>query len=164
MVIQVRSLVKSYESVQALRGISIEVAPGGIVGLLGPNGAGKTTFVEILEGLRPRTSGSVSVLGLDPGKSPVELRRRLGVQLQHTEFPEALTVEETFRLFGAFYPKTLGISQVLEAVKLSEKRKASVLSLSGGQKQRLAIGLATLHDPELLILDEIGRASCRERV
>ncbi|MBK5256528.1 MAG: ABC transporter ATP-binding protein [Vicinamibacteria bacterium] len=146
--------MKTYDGVQALRGISIDIARGGIVGLLGPNGAGKTTFVEILEGLRPGTSGSVRVLGLDPDKNPVELRRRIGVQLQHTEFPEALTVEETFRLFGAFYPTTLGVPQVLEAVSLTDKKKAAVRSLSGGQKQRLAIGLATLHDPELLILDE----------
>jgi ABC-2 type transport system ATP-binding protein len=154
MVIQVRELVKSYENVQALRGLSLEIAGGGIVGLLGPNGAGKTTFVEILEGLRPKTSGSVLVLGLDPHKNPSELRRRLGVQLQHTEFPEALTVDETFRLFASFYPKTLGTAEVLDAVNLTDKRKASVLTLSGGQKQRLAIGLATLHDPELVILDE----------
>ena len=154
MVIEVRALAKSYDDVHALRGLSIDIAKGGIVGLLGPNGAGKTTFVEILEGLRPATSGSVRVLGLDPQSSPSELRRRLGVQLQHTEFPEALTVDETFRLFGSFYAKTLGTSEVLEAVDLTEKRKAAVLSLSGGQKQRLAIGLATLHDPELVILDE----------
>ena len=154
MVIQVQTLVKSYDSVRALRGLSIDIAPGGIIGLLGPNGAGKTTFVEILEGLRPRTSGTVQVLGLDPEKNPIELRRKIGVQLQHTEFPEALTVDEALRLFGSFYPKTLGASKILEAVNLTEKRKAAVVSLSGGQKQRLAIGLATLHDPELLILDE----------
>ena len=154
MVIEVRALAKSYADVHALRGLSLDISRGGIVGLLGPNGAGKTTFVEILEGLRPLTSGSVSVLGLDPQKSPSELRRRLGVQLQHTEFPEALTVDETFRLFGSFYPRTLGTSQILQAVNLADKKKAPVLSLSGGQKQRLAIGLATLHDPELLILDE----------
>ena len=154
MVIQVRALTKSYENVRALRGLSIDVAQGGIVGLLGPNGAGKTTFVEILEGLRPPTSGSVQVLGLDPGKSPVELRQRIGVQLQHTEFPDSLTVDETLRLFAAFYPKSRGLAEVLSSVNLSEKRKADVSTLSGGQKQRLALGLATLHDPELLILDE----------
>ena len=154
MVIQVQSLVKRYDAVVALRRISVEVARGGIVGLLGPNGAGKTTFVEILEGLRPGTSGSVRVLGLDPSQNPAELRRKIGVQLQETEFPEALTVEETMKLFGSFYPKTLGVSQVLEAVDLTEKRRDRVLNLSGGQKQRLALGLATLHDPELLILDE----------
>jgi ABC-2 type transport system ATP-binding protein len=154
MVIQVQGLKKSYDTVQALRGISLDVSASGIVGLLGPNGAGKTTFVEILEGLRPKTSGSVLVLGLDPQVNPVALRQKLGVQLQQTEFPEALTVEETMRLFGSFYPKTLGVATVLEAVDLAEKRKATVLSLSGGQKQRLALALATLHDPELLILDE----------
>ena len=154
MVIQVRSLAKSYENVQALRGLSLDIAPGGIIGLLGPNGAGKTTFVEILEGLRPATSGSVQVLGLDPQKNPVQLRQRIGVQLQHTEFPDSLTVDETLRLFAAFYPKSRGIAEVLSSVNLSEKRRASVSALSGGQKQRLALGLATLHDPELLILDE----------
>ena len=154
MVIQVQSLIKSYESVRALRGISIEVAQGGIIGLLGPNGAGKTTFVEILEGLRPATSGSVRVLGLDPQKDSTALRRKLGVQLQQTEFADAMTVEEAFRLFGSFYPRTLDLAAVLESVDLVEKRKAMIQSLSGGQKQRLAIGLATLHDPDLLILDE----------
>ena len=154
MVIQVQSLVKKYDAVVALRGISLEVARGGIVGLLGPNGAGKTTFVEILEGLRPGTSGSVRVLGLDPSHNPAELRRKIGVQLQKTEFPEALTVEETLRLFGSFYPKTLGVAEVLSAVDLAEKRRDRVLNLSGGQKQRLALGLTILHDPELFILDE----------
>jgi ABC-2 type transport system ATP-binding protein len=154
MVIQVRALAKSYENVHALRGLTLDIAPGGIIGLLGPNGAGKTTFVEILEGLRPPSSGSARVLGLDPEKSPIELRRRIGVQLQHTEFPDSLTVDETMRLFAAFYPKSRSLAEVLAAVDLSEKRKADVSTLSGGQKQRLALGLATLHDPELLILDE----------
>lgn len=154
MVIQVDSLVKTYETVAALRGISLEIARGGIVGLLGPNGAGKTTLVEILEGLRTRTKGSVRVLGLDPEENPIELRQQLGVQLQQTAFPEALSVEEALRLFGSFYPRTLPLSDVLKDVNLGAKRKAAILSLSGGQKQRLAIGLATLHDPELLILDE----------
>jgi len=154
MVIQVDALVKNYDAVRALKGLTVDIPGGGIVGLLGPNGAGKTTFVEILEGLRPRTSGSVRVLGLDPDRNSIALRRRLGVQFQQTSFPEALTVEETFRLFGAFYPRTVGVHQALETVRLTDKRKAAVLDLSGGQKQRLAIGLATLHDPELLILDE----------
>jgi ABC-2 type transport system ATP-binding protein len=154
MVIQVQSLIKSYESVQALRGISIDVAKGGIIGLLGPNGAGKTTFVEILEGLRPATSGTVRVLGLDPLKDSTALRQKLGIQLQQTEFADAMTVEEAFRLFGSFYPRSLGLLDVLTSVDLVEKRKAMIQSLSGGQKQRLAIGLATLHDPDLLILDE----------
>ena len=140
MVIEVRSLAKSYEDVHALRGLSIDIARGGIVGLLGPNGAGKTTFVEILEGLRPATSGSVKVLGLDPLKSPAELRRRLGVQLQQTEFPEALTVDETFRLFGSFYPKTLEASRVLEAVSLSDKRKAPRRS---GSRSTVRLNLPT---------------------
>ncbi len=154
MVIEVASLAKNYADLRALRGISLSVEQGGIVGLLGPNGAGKTTFVEILEGLRPRSAGTVRVLGLDPETHSLELRRRLGVQLQQTEFPEGLTVEETLRLFAAFYPKSARVDDGLEAVNLADKRKAMVGDLSGGQKQRLALAVATLHDPELLILDE----------
>ena len=154
MVIQVQALTKSYDTVQALKGLSLEVARGGIVGLLGPNGAGKTTFVEILEGLRPASGGTVRVLGLDPQTNPRQLRERLGVQLQQTEFADAMTVEEAFTLFGAFYAKTLPVADVLASVDLTEKRRAMIQTLSGGQRQRLAIGLATLHDPELLILDE----------
>lgn len=154
MVIEVASLAKNYAEVRALKGLSLSVGGGGIVGLLGPNGAGKTTFVEILEGLRPRDAGTVRVLGLDPATHPLDLRRRLGVQLQQTEFPEGLTVEETLRLFAAFYPKSARVDDGLEAVNLADKRKAMVRDLSGGQKQRLALAVATLHDPELLILDE----------
>ena len=154
MVIEVSALQKSYGDVRALRGLNLAVARGGIIGLLGPNGAGKTTFVEILEGLRASDSGTVRVLGLDPQKQSRELRERIGVQLQQTEFPEGLTVDETLRLFGALYPRHQSPEAALASVDLSEKRRALVRGLSGGQKQRLALAIATLHEPELLILDE----------
>ena len=103
--IEVAGLRKSYEGVHALRGIDLSIAATGqIIGLLGPNGAGKTTFVEILEGLRTASSGSVSVLGLDPAQAPGALRARLGVQLQSTAFMQGLTVLETLQLYGALYP------------------------------------------------------------
>src|SRR5262245_50767974 len=102
--IEVSKLTKSYDSVHALRGIDVSIpAAGQIVGLLGPNGAGKTTFVEILEGLRSATSGSVSVLGLDPARASASLRERIGVQLQDTAFMQDLTVVETLRLYAALY-------------------------------------------------------------
>jgi ABC-2 type transport system ATP-binding protein len=153
--IDVRSLTKSYGAVQALRGIDLTVdATGQIIGLLGPNGAGKTTLVEILEGLRTSSSGSVAVLGLDPMQAPRALRARLGVQLQTTAFMHELTVVETLRLYAALYPRSSAIPEVLEQVDLADKAKAVVRTLSGGQKQRLALAMAMLHDPDFYILDE----------
>jgi ABC-2 type transport system ATP-binding protein len=172
MVIEVSALRKSYgahrrqgyggQAVHALRGIDLSIAATGqIIGLLGPNGAGKTTFVEILEGLRTATSGSVSVLGLDPANAPGALRERIGVQLQTTAFMNDLTVTETLQLYGSLYPAPRQvvpafkrITQVLERVDLIDKAKAMVRTLSGGQKQRLALAMAMQHDPDLYILDE----------
>ena len=158
MVIDVRALTKSYGAVHALGGIDLSIAATGqIVGLLGPNGAGKTTFVEILEGLRTATSGSVSVLGLDPARASGALRARIGVQLQTTAFMQDLTVTETLKLYGSLYPGGSGFSRIvaaLERVDLVDKAKAMVRALSGGQRQRLALAMAMLHDPDLYILDE----------
>jgi ABC-2 type transport system ATP-binding protein len=160
--IEVRELKKSYGAVHALRGIDLSIAATGqIIGLLGPNGAGKTTFVEILEGLRTASSGSVSVLGLDPATASGALRARIGVQLQTTAFMPELTVTETLKLYAALYPqpKTVAsglnrIEFVLQRVDLVDKARALVRVLSGGQKQRLALAMAMLHDPDLYILDE----------
>src|SRR6267154_6550371 len=105
--IQVTSLHKSYDQFEAVRGIDFEVRPGEIFGLLGPNGAGKTSTVEILEGLRPKTSGQVRVLGFDPDKQKTELKDQIGVCLQATNLPEKITVKESLDLFAAFYSKTV---------------------------------------------------------
>ena len=165
--IEVEALTKSYGPVHALRGVDLTIESSGqIIGLLGPNGAGKTTLVEILEGLRTPSSGSVMVLGLDPVHAPANLRARLGVQLQSTAFMNELTVNETLRLYAALYPSTTGSlkaasiwskerrDRVLARVDLVDKSKAMVRTLSGGQRQRLALAMAMLHDPDLYILDE----------
>ena len=154
MTIRIDGLEKRYGSVVALRGIDLEIPGGGIVGLLGPNGAGKTTLVEILEGLREPTRGSVSVLGLDPTTQARRLKERLGVQLQSTSIPLDLTPAEVLGLYASFYPRSRPIDEGLEQVGLEAKRKALVRNLSGGQRQRLALGMALIHEPELLILDE----------
>src|SRR6187431_850201 len=120
--ITVQALRKSYGAVDALRGIDLSIAATGqLIGLLGPNGAGKTTLVEILEGLRAASSGTVSVLGLDPATASTALRARIGVQLQATAFMPELTVAETLRLYGALYPRSGSPATVLERVDLSDK-------------------------------------------
>ncbi len=154
-VVRTRGLRKRYpDGTEALRGVDLSVTSGAVVGLLGPNGAGKTTLAEILEGLRRPTGGSVSVLGMDPTDRSRALQARIGVQLQETAFPEALTVREVIRLFGAFYVDPEPVETILSRVGLEEKATSRTPTLSGGERQRLALGLALVNRPDLLILDE----------
>jgi ABC-2 type transport system ATP-binding protein len=152
--IVVRELSKSYGSVEALRGISFDVAQGEVFGLLGPNGAGKTTTVEILEGYRDRDGGEASVLGYDPGSGSRELRERIGVVLQQSELSPNLTVRETHQMFGGYFANPRDVDEVVELVGLGEKRDARVKTLSGGQKRRLDLGVALVGNPALVFLDE----------
>ncbi len=148
-------LVKRFADVTALNGLDLEVFAGECFGLLGPNGAGKTTTVEILEGLQPANEGTVELLGQHWNNSDNRgLRERIGVQLQETQLPEKVTVEETLRLFRSFYKRGHRVDEVIQTVALEEKRNARVGKLSGGQKQRLAVACALVSDPELLFLDE----------
>jgi len=137
-----------------VRGVDFEVRAGEVFGLLGPNGAGKTTTVEILEGLRPRTSGEALVLGLDPGTQAREIKDRIGVCLQATNLPEKIKVHEALTLFAAFYSHQVDRNKLLERLQLSDKRDVYYSKLSGGQKQRVALALALINDPQLLFLDE----------
>ena len=150
----VRDLHKTYGTVEAVRGLSFEVAPGQCFGLLGPNGAGKTTTIEILEGLLAPTSGEVVVLGRRWGQDDQAIRERMGVCLQQTVLSEKLQVDETVDLFRRFYRIGRAPESVIQEVELTEKAHARVGTLSGGQKQRLAVACALVGDPELLFLDE----------
>ncbi len=152
--IQVEALRKSYGTFPAVKGISFEVRAGEVFGLLGPNGAGKTTTVEILEGLRSRSGGRVSVLGCDPEVQTIQLKDRVGVCLQATNLQEKITVSEAMDLFAAFYTRSVDGDQLLKRLQLWEKRDVQYVKLSGGQKQRLALALAMLNDPQVLFLDE----------
>jgi ABC-2 type transport system ATP-binding protein len=147
-------LRKSFGDVVAVDGLELTVARGECFGLLGPNGAGKTTTIEICEGLTEADAGTVELLGLNWRTGAEELRQRIGIQLQETQFPEKLTVEETLRLFRSFYRRGLTVDESIERAQLEEKRGGRVGTLSGGQKQRLAMACALVGDPELLFLDE----------
>jgi ABC-2 type transport system ATP-binding protein len=152
--ISVRELRKAYGPVEAVRGLDFEIQTGEVFGLLGPNGAGKTTTVEILEGLRPRSGGQVSVLGFDPEKQKQQLKDRIGVCLQATNLPDKIRVREALHVFSSFYSRYVDASQILKRLQLEDKRDAFYSTLSGGQKQRLALALALVNDPALLFLDE----------
>ena len=150
----IHELRKSFSDVVAVNGLNLKVERGECFGLLGPNGAGKTTTIEICEGLISPDSGTVQMLGHSWRDHADELRQRIGIQLQETQFPEKLTVEEVISLFRSFFSEGLTVEQVITMVQLEEKRKSRVGGLSGGQKQRLAMACALIGDPDLLFLDE----------
>ena len=152
--LRIRCLHKAFGEVRAVEGIALEVKPGECFGLLGPNGAGKTTTIEICEGLTTPDAGTVELLGRNWQQDANELRQLIGIQLQETQFPEKLTVEEVLRLFRSFYRRGMTLDEAIALAQLEEKRRARVGGLSGGQKQRLAMATALVGDPELLFLDE----------
>lgn len=152
--LSIRGLRKAFDDVVAVDGLDLEVMRGECFGLLGPNGAGKTTTIEICEGLTKPDAGTVELLGLQWKSQANELRQKIGVQLQETQFPEKLEVKEVLTLFRSFFKQGLTIEQSIAMAQLEEKRSARVGGLSGGQKQRLAMACALVGDPELLFLDE----------
>jgi ABC-2 type transport system ATP-binding protein len=152
--LRLAGLRKAYKDVRAVDGLDLEVRPGECFGLLGPNGAGKTTTIEICEGLLTPDAGVVELLGRSWKTDRANLRERIGVSLQETQFGDKLTVLETVALFRSFYPAGVEPGVVLERVQLTEKARARVGQLSGGQKQRLAVACALVGAPELLFLDE----------
>ena len=152
--IRVKDLHKAYGAVAAVAGISFEVVEGECFALLGPNGAGKTTTLEILEGYRDRSGGSVEVLGVDPAQGGRDLRERIGIVLQSAGIDRELTVGEVVALFGGYYPHPRDPGEVIELVGLGEKRQARCRTLSGGQQRRLDLALGIVGDPDLIFLDE----------
>jgi ABC-2 type transport system ATP-binding protein len=152
--IQVEGLRKNYGALAAVKGIDFEVRAGEAFGLLGPDGAGKTTTVEILEGLRSRSGGRVTVLDYDPALETRRLKDRVGVCLQTTNLQEKIEVREAMELFAGLYTRSLDWGPLLKRLQLWEQRETPYGRLSGGQKQRLALGLALLNDPQVLFLDE----------
>jgi ABC-2 type transport system ATP-binding protein len=168
-VAQLVDATKKYGEVEALRGVSLEIAGGEVVAMLGPNGAGKTTSISLLLGLRRPTSGKALLFGLDPNH--LDARSRVGVMLQESGIPSMLKVSEIVDLFRSYYPKPMARDRAIAMAGLEEKAGALVKELSGGQRQRLYFALAVCGDPEVLFLDEPtvgmdveGRRSFIERI
>jgi ABC-2 type transport system ATP-binding protein len=154
-VIEVAHLRKQYGADTAVADVSFTVGEGEIFGILGPNGAGKTTTVECVAGLRRPDGGTVCVLGLDPQRDRDALRQVLGVQLQESGLPDKLTVREALALFASFYDRPAATGPLLDRLGLRDKAGARYKNLSGGQKQRLAIALAMVGNPRVVVLDEL---------
>ena len=153
-VIEVSGLRKNYGQHEAVRGIDLAVARGEIFAFLGPNGAGKTTTVEILEGYKAATAGTVRVLGADPGKAGRSWRERIGIVLQESAPEQGLTVRESMQLYAGYYRHPRPIEETLELAGLRDAAAQRATSLSGGQRRRLDVALALIGDPELIFLDE----------
>jgi ABC-2 type transport system ATP-binding protein len=152
--VTVHNLHKRYGEIEAAAGVTFKIAAGEVFGLLGPNGSGKTTTVECILGLRRPDRGRIEVLGMDHDTQSRQIKARIGVQLQATGLPPKLTVHELVDLFAQLFPRALPTGELLELVSLQDKAKARSASLSGGQRQRLAVALALVNDPDLVLLDE----------
>jgi ABC-2 type transport system ATP-binding protein len=154
-VIHVSNIRKTYGSTVAVDDVSFDVQQGEIFGLIGPNGAGKTTTMECVEGLRTPDRGTIAVLSLNPVRDARTLQHRVGVQLQQAQLQKRIKVWEAVDLWAALYPRAVNGDALLERLGLTDKRNAWFMTLSGGQKQRLFIALALIHDPEVVLLDEL---------
>ena len=154
-IVEVRQVKKSFKDVKAVKGVNLKIKPGEFLALLGPNGAGKTTLVEMIEGIQHPDEGEIFIAGKQWENHRYELHRIIGLSLQETRFMDKLTAYETMRLFASFYKlNSHRVDEVFTLIGLDDKKKAYVDNLSGGQRQRLALGVALLNKPKILLLDE----------
>jgi len=152
--LKVRDIRKRYGAVQALDGVSFGIEAGEILGLLGSNGAGKTTAVESIAGLCEPDSGGIEVCGIDARRNPNAAKQRMGLALSATALQDKITPREAIESFGSFYRRRVRTEVLLERFDLGGKADELFETLSTGQRQRLALALAFVNEPELLILDE----------
>ncbi len=158
-IIEVKNLTKKYsgrsgKDLTAVNDISFSVEAGETFGILGPNGAGKTTTLEMIEGLKQPTSGTIILDGKDVERETDAVKSVIGVQLQASSFFENLNLVELIDMFAAMYGRTVNPMELLADVELTDKAKAEVKELSGGQKQRFSIAVGLVNDPKVLFLDE----------
>jgi ABC-2 type transport system ATP-binding protein len=154
-VIQIRQVRKYFKDVRAVDGVDLNIGEGEFLALLGPNGAGKTTLVEMVEGLQKQDSGEILIMGLPWKGNEVHLRGQLGISLQETRFIDKLRTREVLELFASFHRLDGSrVDEVIDMIRLKDKSRAFTVNLSGGQRQRLALGIALLNEPSILLLDE----------
>ncbi len=154
VIISVKDLFKKYGDFEAVKGISFEVYEGEIFGLLGPNGAGKSTTLEIIETLRKKTSGTITVNGFDLDNAPDQIKNFIGVQLQASGYYPGLKLTELINLFGGLYNRSVNPMELLGLVNLQDKASSKFKELSGGQKQRFSIATTLINQPLIIFLDE----------
>jgi ABC-2 type transport system ATP-binding protein len=154
VIISVQNLFKKYGQFEAVKGISFDVHEGEIFGLLGPNGAGKSTTLEIIETLREKTSGEITVGGFNLDAHPNEIKKIIGVQLQASGFYPGLSLVELIQLFAGLYNYEVSPLELLKTVSLEDKAKNKFKELSGGQKQRFSIATTLINRPKIIFLDE----------
>lgn len=153
--LEVKDLRKTYTNgFEAVKGVSFAVKKGEVFGILGPNGAGKTTTLEMIEGLRSISGGSVLLDGIDVQKHPYAVKERIGIQLQSSSFFQNLNLVELLRLFNDLYLESSDPLALLREVDLQDKAKYEVKQLSGGQKQRFSIATTLVNNPVAIFLDE----------
>jgi lipooligosaccharide transport system ATP-binding protein len=157
--IRANQLEKKFGNFVAVKDVDLNVKPGECIGLLGPNGAGKSTIINMIYGVVRRTSGSLSVFGLDPNTDSTKIKKRLGVVTQENALDEGLTVFDNMMVYGSFLglPRKVArqrVEELLDYMNLSHKKDSTIKALSGGMKRRLVFVRALLGEPELLILDE----------
>lgn len=154
MAVVVENLTVRYGDITAVRDVSFVAPTAGVTVILGPNGAGKTSTIEVCEGFRSPTSGSVSVLGLDPGREHRALTHRMGVMLQGGGVYPSARVKDVVSHFCALYGKKVNATDLIEKVGLTARATSTWRRLSGGEQQRLSLALALAAQPEILFLDE----------
>jgi ABC-2 type transport system ATP-binding protein len=153
--VEVKDVYKFFKTVKAVNGVSLTIKQGQFTALLGPNGAGKTTLVEMVEGIQKPDKGEISIFGKKWDRHTNELHQLIGISLQETRFIDKLTVEETLILFASFYSLARQrVDEIIGLIDLSDKRKSYTVNLSGGQRQKLAMGIALLNNPKIILLDE----------
>ena len=153
--IQVNNLTKSFSGRKVINDLSFEVYKGEVFALLGHNGAGKSTTIDLILGLKSPDEGNATILGMDAVKHRKKVFEKVGVQLQHTQYQNMMTVEEACMEYASLYEKPSDYKALLHSFGLSDLKKSYINKLSGGEKQKLSVVLALIGNPEIVFLDEL---------